>query len=47
MEHEAASLRRVVVWTGVFLISYLIAILLIEGTYVQEIYTEGYITWDF
>lgn len=47
MEHEAASLRRVVVWTGVFLISYLIAILLIEGSYIQEIYTDGYITWDF
>ncbi|GAA0751244.1 MULTISPECIES: cytochrome C oxidase subunit IV family protein [Psychroflexus] len=47
MEHEAASLRRVVVWTGVFLISYLIAILLIEGTYIQEIYESGYITWDF
>lgn len=47
MEHEAASLRRVVVWTSVFLISYLIAILLIEGTYIQEIYETGYITWDF
>ena len=47
MEHEAASLRRVVVWSGVFLISYLIAILLIEGSYIQEIYTDGYITWDF
>ena len=47
MEHEAASLRRVVVWTGVFLISYLITILLIEGSYIQEIYETGYITWDF
>ncbi|MBZ9627205.1 cytochrome C oxidase subunit IV family protein [Psychroflexus sp. CAK57W] len=47
MEHETASLRRVVVWTAVFLISYLIAILLIEGTYIQEIYENGYITWDF
>lgn len=47
MEHEAASLRRVVVWTGVFLISYLIAILLIEGSYILEVYETGYITWDF
>jgi cytochrome c oxidase subunit IV len=47
MEHEAASLRRVVVWTGVFLICYLIAILLIEGAYIQEVYETDYITWDF
>lgn len=47
MEHESKGLRRVVVWTGVFLISYLIAILLIEGAYIEEVYTKGYITWDF
>ncbi|MFN2261008.1 MAG: cytochrome C oxidase subunit IV family protein [Psychroflexus sp.] len=47
MEHETAGLRRTVVWTGVFLISYLIAILLIEGAYIQEIYENSYIAWDF
>ena len=47
MEHETKGLRRVVVWTAVFLISYLIAILLIEGGYIEEVYTEGYMTWDF
>ena len=47
MEHETKGLRRVVVWTGVFLICYLIAILLIEGGYIEEVYTEGYLTWDF
>lgn len=47
MEHETKGLRRVVVWTGVFLICYLIAILLIEGGYIEEVYTEGYMTWDF
>lgn len=47
MEHESKGLRRVVVWTGVFLICYLIAILLIEGGYIEEVYTKGYITWDF
>ncbi len=47
MEHESKGLRRVVVWTGVFLICYLIAILLIEGAYIEEVYTKGYITWDF
>jgi cytochrome c oxidase subunit IV len=47
MEHESKGLRRVVVWTGVFLICYLIAILLIEGAYIEEVYTKGYMTWDF
>lgn len=47
MEHESAGLRRTVVWAGVFLICYLIAILLIEGGYIQDVYTNEYITWDF
>lgn len=47
MEHESAGLRRTVVWTGVFLICYLIAILLIEGGYIHDVYTNGYISWDF
>jgi Co/Zn/Cd efflux system component len=47
MEHETKGLRRVVVWTGVFLICYLIAILLIEGGYIEQVYTDGYITWEF
>ncbi|QSS96143.1 cytochrome C oxidase subunit IV family protein [Psychroflexus sp. ALD_RP9] len=47
MEHESAGLRRTVVWTGVFLICYLIAILLIEGDYIHDVYTNGYISWDF
>ena len=47
MEHETKGLRRVVVWTAVFLIGYLIAILLMEGGYVEEVYTQGHLTWDF
>jgi hypothetical protein len=47
MEHESAGLRRTVVWTGVFLICYLIAILLIEGGYINDVYTSGHMTWDF
>jgi hypothetical protein len=38
MRDEKASLRRMVVWTGVFLISYLIFILLQEGGYVFNVY---------
>lgn len=47
MEHESAGLRRTVVWTGAFLICYLIAILLIEGDYIHDVYVNGYMTWDF
>jgi heme/copper-type cytochrome/quinol oxidase subunit 4 len=47
MEHESAGLRRSVVWTAVFLICYLIAILLIEGGYIHDVYVNGYISWDF
>ena len=38
MRDEKSSLRRAVVWTGVFLICYLILILLIEGDYIYEVY---------
>lgn len=38
MRDEKASLRRMVVWTGVFLICYLIFILLQEGGYVFGVY---------
>lgn len=47
MEHETSGLRRAVVWTGVFLISYLIAILLIEGYYIYDVIDNGFVTWDF
>lgn len=47
MEHETSGLRRAVVWTGVFLISYLIAILLIEGYYIYDVFENGFVTWDF
>lgn len=39
---ELPSLRRMIVWTGVFLICYLIFILLQEGGYVFDVYNgEG------
>jgi hypothetical protein len=38
MRDEKSSLRRMVVWTGVFLIAYLIFILLQEGGYVFDVY---------
>lgn len=47
MEGETKGLRRSVVWTGVFLICYLMFILLTEGGYVFEVYKNGYKSWDF
>lgn len=46
MEHETKGLRRAVVWTSVFLIIYLIAILLIEGGYIEDVYTDSHIKWN-
>ena len=47
MRDEKKSLRRSVVWTGVFLICYLILILLIEGDYIFEVYKTNYVKFDF
>tara|TARA_R110000868_G_scaffold44318_5_gene148174 strand:+ start:3861 stop:4241 length:381 start_codon:yes stop_codon:yes gene_type:complete len=47
MRDETASLKRMVVWTAVFLVLYLVFILLQEGGYIQDIYSSGYIKSDF
>ena len=47
MRDEKASLRRMVVWTTVFLICYLIFILLQEGGYIESVYSSSYIRRDF
>ena len=49
MRDETANLRRAVVWTGVFLICYLIFILLQEGGYVFSVYNaeDALIKIDF
>jgi uncharacterized membrane protein YfcA len=47
MRDETKSLRRMVVWTAVFLICYLIFILLLEGGYVFDVYKDGFIKTDF
>ncbi|MDD7884464.1 cytochrome C oxidase subunit IV family protein [Flavivirga sp. 57AJ16] len=47
MRDELKSLRRMVVWTAIFLILYLIFILLQEGGYVFNVYKEGFIKRDF
>lgn len=49
MRDEAKSLRRMVVWTAIFLICYLIFILLQEGGYVFDVYNgeDAIIKRDF
>ena len=47
MEGETKGLRRAVVWTGVFLISYLVVILLTEGDYIYEEMHNSFVAWDF
>lgn len=47
MRDETPSLRRVVVWTAIFLMIYLVFILLQEGGYVFDVYDNGYIKRDF
>ena len=44
---EVTALRRAVVWTGVFLIVYLVALLLIEGDYIFEVFQNGFIKTGF
>lgn len=47
MRDETASLRRMVVWTAVFLICYLIFILLQEGDYIESVFSSGFVKTDF
>ncbi len=47
MRDETKALRRMVVWTAIFLILYLLFILLQEGGYVFDVYDSGYIKKDF
>lgn len=47
MRDETPSLRRMVVWTAIFLILYLVFILLQEGGYIQDVYSSGYLKRDF
>ena len=47
MRDEVKALRRMVVWTGVFLILYLVFILLTEGDYIFDVYDTGFQSWDF
>lgn len=47
MRDETTGLRRAVIWTAVFLIAYLVALVLIEGDYIFEVYKSGFIKFNF
>jgi len=46
MRDETPALRRMVVWTAVFLICYLVFILLQEGGYIETVYRDEFIKRD-
>lgn len=43
MRDETKGLRRAVVWTAIFLICYLVFILLVEGEYVESVFSSGFV----
>jgi len=47
LEGESKGLRRGVVWTAIFLISYLMFILLTEGDYIYGVFKTSSVAWDF
>jgi uncharacterized membrane protein YozB (DUF420 family) len=47
MRDETAAMRRMVVWTAVFLICYLVFILLQEGGYIESVYKTEFVKRDF
>ncbi|MCZ4319641.1 cytochrome C oxidase subunit IV family protein [Aequorivita viscosa] len=47
MRDETVGLRRAAVWTGVFLIAYMVLLILIEGDYIYEVYKHGFIKFNF
>ena len=46
MADETKSLRRSVVWTAIFLIIYLAALLLIEGSYINDVLSP-LVKWNY
>lgn len=46
MRDEKSSLRRAVVWTPIFLVVYLVAILLFEADYIYTVFKEGFMAWN-
>ena len=47
MRDEKSYLRRIVVWSVVFFIIYIMYIILVEGDYIFDVYKEGFVKFDF
>ncbi len=47
LRDEKSSLRRSIVWTPILLVVYLVFILLVEADYIYNVYTDGFISWNF
>ena len=47
LRDEKSALRRAIVWTPIFLVSYLVFILLFEADYIYNVFKEGYLSWNF
>ncbi len=47
MRDERSSLRRVVVWTPIFLVFVLLFFLLFEADYIYGIFKDGFVAWNF
>ena len=47
LRDEKKMLRRAIVWTPIFLVVYLVAILLTEADYIYTVFKTGFLAWDF
>lgn len=47
MRDEVKFLRRLIVWSAVFYIIYFVALILLEGQYMYDVLTNGFIKFDF
>lgn len=47
LRDERKAFRRSIVWPPIFLVLYLVFILLVEADYIYDVFTNGYVTWNF
>ncbi len=47
MRDEVKFLRRIIVWSAVFYIIYFVVLVLLEGQYMYDVLTNGFIKFDF
>ena len=47
LRDEKNALRRIIIWSPIFLVAYLLFILIFEADYIFNIFKEGYIKWNF